>query len=133
MAADYPALQALLGAEEFAALASAYAESRPPSHYSIRWAGAGLAEFLRDRPDLADLARFERTLSEAFDAADATPLTAEALAGLPAERWPELRLFFHSSLRCLALHHNAPELWHAATEGRALAALTTGNTCDWLV
>lgn len=72
-------------------------------------------------------------MSEAFDAADATPFTAEALAGLPAERWPELRLFFHSSLRCLALHHNAPELWHAATEGRALAALTTGNTCDWLV
>jgi hypothetical protein len=29
LAADYPALQALLGAEEFAALASAYAESRP--------------------------------------------------------------------------------------------------------
>lgn len=134
LAVDYPALQALLGAEEFAALVSAYAEFRPPSHYSIRWAGAGLAEFLRDRPDLADLARFEWALGEAFDAADATPLTAEALANLPAERWPALRLSFHASLRMLVLNHNAPELWLAATEGRPLPRLAAEREArDWLV
>lgn len=41
-----------------------------------------------------------------FIAADATPLAAVALSTLPAERWPELRLSFHPSLRPLVLYHS---------------------------
>jgi hypothetical protein len=134
LAADYPVLQALLGTEAFADLAYAYAESRPSSHYSIRWAGARLAEFLRDRPDLADLSAFEWALSEAFDAADATPLDAETLRALPTEQWPEMRLSFHPSLRPVTLYHNAPELWSAANEQRPLPVLTAETEAqDWLV
>jgi hypothetical protein len=134
LAADYPALQALLGAEAFADLAYAYAESRPSSYYSIRWVGTRLAEFLRDRPDLADLAAFEWALSEAFDAADATPLDAEALRALPTEQWPEMRLLFHPSLRPVTLYHNAPELWRAANERRPLPALAAETEArNWVV
>lgn len=134
LAADFPALQRLLGEEVFAELAGRYAEAKPPWHYSIRWAGAGLAEFLRDRPDLSDMAAFEWALSTAFDASDAIPLQAEALAALPAEAWPDLRLVFHPSLRCIVLRHNAPELWHAITENKPPPDLTEENEPrDWLV
>lgn len=134
LTADYPALQALLGAEAFADLARAYAESRPSRHYSIRWAGAGLAEFLTDRPELADLATFEWALSEAFDAADAAPLDTQALRALPAERWPEMRLSFHPSLRCIVLNHNVVALWRAVQEGKPLPGLTPETEAgNWLV
>lgn len=134
LAADYPALYALLGNDAFAELARIYAESRPSRHYSIRWAGAGLAKILYDRPDLADVAAFEWALSEAFDAADAVPLDAETLAAMPVERWPDLRLVFHPSLRSVVLHHNAPELWRAATDGAPLPPLAAeAEPRDWLV
>jgi hypothetical protein len=134
LTADYPALRALLGAEAFADLARAYAESRPSRHYSIRWAGAGLAEFLIDRPELADLATFEWALSEAFDAADATPVDAAALRALPVERWPEMRLSFHPSLRRIVLNHNAVALWRAVLEGKPLPGLRPETGAgNWLV
>lgn len=134
LAADYPALQALLGAEAFADLVYAYAESRPPRHYSIRWAGAWLAEFLGDRPDLADLAVFEWALSEAFDAEDTPPLDASALSALPVEHWPGLRLSFHPSLRSVVLNHNAAELWQAVRDGKSLPLLAAETEAkDWLV
>lgn len=134
LAADYPALQALLGTGAFADLACAYVESRPPRHYSIRWAGAGLAEFLGERPDLADLVVFEWALSEVFDAEDATPLTAAALSALPVEHWPGLRLSFHPSVRWVVLNYNAPELWQAVQEGESLPALAAETEAkDWLV
>ncbi|HLF98338.1 MAG TPA: DNA-binding domain-containing protein [Methylococcaceae bacterium] len=134
LAADYPALQVLLGAKAFADLACAYAESRPSRHYSIRWAGAGLAEFLGDRADLADLARFEWALSEAFDAKDATPLDAAALSTLPVEQWPKLRLSFHPSLRSIVLNYSAAELWRAIREGEPSPSLAEeAEAKDWLV
>lgn len=134
LAADYPALQALLGTETFADLAYAYVESRPPRHYSIRWAGAGLAEFLGERPDLADLAAFEWALSEAFDAEDVPPTDAAMLSAIPAGQWPGLRLSFHPSLRCVVLNHNAAELWQAVQEGKSLLALVPETEArDWLV
>jgi len=38
-------------------------------------------------PVLAELARWEWTMTEVFDAADAVPLTHEALAGIAPQRW----------------------------------------------
>lgn len=119
---DYPALRALLGAQDYARLALAYVEATPPDHHSIRWYGRRLPAFLAgcepDRPWLAALAAFEWTMGETFDAAEAEPLAAGALEGVPAERWPQARLEFHPSLRSLALPAEVPALWRAALAGQ---------------
>ena len=56
--------------------------AHPSVHRSIRWYGSELADFLIDRPPfaeqpiLSELARFEWTLAEVFDAADASAARA---------------------------------------------------------
>lgn len=119
LAADFPALQALLGDAEFDALGRGFIDAQPSGHFSIRWFGRGLPGFLaeaaphRDQPFLYDLAAFEWALSEAFDAADTPGIGPERLAGLDPALWPLLRLEFHPCLRCLALAYNTPEVWKA--------------------
>jgi hypothetical protein len=120
--ADYPVLLALLGEDDFAALERVYAEVHPSRYASIRWFGRHLRRFLQDdakyreRPELAELAAFEWALSEAFDAAEAQVVSPEALAALPAARWPDLRLRFHPTLRRVELRFNTPEVWRALNQ-----------------
>ena len=115
----YPALHRLLGDETFARLADLFIEVHPSEHRSIRWYGRELAALLAaaepfaGQPVFAELARFEWTLSEVFDAADAEALERGALAALEPERWTLLRFGFHPSLRRLALEWNAVEVWRA--------------------
>lgn len=122
LAADYPALRALLGEDDFAALGRVYAEAHPSRYLSIRWFGRDLRQFLREdseyreRPELGELAAFEWALSEAFDAAEAPIVSPEALAALPAACWPDLRLRFHPALRRIECHFNIPEVWRALNQ-----------------
>lgn len=114
---DHPALLKLLGADEFAALTRAYAAAYPSRHPSIRWFGASLPDFLRmaapwaERPWLAELAAFERALRDAFDEADAAPVGLAAMAAVPPEAWPGLRLRFLPSLRRLDLAWSVVQTW----------------------
>ncbi len=99
---DFPALARALGDAAFHDLVKLYLVARPPRHWSLRYAGAGLAEFVgshaaavvfRERwPFAGDLARLEWAIVEAFDASDAPPLRREDLFALPPERWGELVL-----------------------------------------
>ncbi len=120
---SYPALAALLGEQDFQALGAEYVRAHDSPYFSIRNYGDALEEFLRtdagyaDVPLLAELARFEWTLGAVFDAADAEPLTAAALARVAPADWAELRFTFHPSVRRVALAWNAPQLWKALTEG----------------
>lgn len=122
LAADYPALLALLGEAEFAALGRMYAKAYPSRYTSIRWFGRDLGRFLqedsayRERPELAELATFEWALSEAFDAAATLVVSPEKLAALPAARWPDLRIRFHPALRHVEFSFNTPEVWRALNQ-----------------
>jgi Putative DNA-binding domain len=123
LAGNYPALAALLGEEDFQALGAAYVRAHDSPYFSIRNYGDALPEFLTghpgyaDVPLLAELARWEWALSGVFDAADAEPLSPEALARIPPPEWAALRFTWHPSVRRLALEWNAPQLWKALTEG----------------
>src|SRR6185295_6948564 len=76
---------AVLGAEAFHGLVTDYLAACPPSHPSLREAGARLPNFLAghplaaERPWLAELARLERARLEVFDGPDAAPVTMAAL------------------------------------------------------
>jgi hypothetical protein len=117
--ANFPALHIWVGGNEFNAIALAYIDAQPSTHYSIRWFGHRLPTFLRTDPRwktnliVCELAQFEWAISEAFDARNADALAADALSSLAPDAWPELRFGMNPSLRRLALRTNAPEMWRA--------------------
>ncbi len=119
---DYPAVAAVLGTEGFHDCITDYLLAYPPTHFSLRHAGASLPEFLRQwsGPEgishLAELAAFEKALVDAFDAREAAPLTVEALAGVAPEDWPELRFTLTPSLRLLPCEAPVDSLWATATQ-----------------
>ena len=117
---NFPAVAAALdriGETAFRDLVVDYLELHPSRHFSLREIGGRVGEFLRARDSakhtlwLADLAAFEWAFLGAFDAADAEALGAEALAGVAAEEWVNLRLGFSPSLRVLDLAFAVAESW----------------------
>ncbi len=121
LAETYPILHWLLGDESFESLGMLFVGSHPSEHRSIRWYGRELADFtgatapFADQPILAEIARFEWTLSEVFDAADAGVVDRAALQAVEPGRWPTLRFGFHPSLRRLTLAWNTVAVWQAGS------------------
>jgi hypothetical protein len=115
----YPMLHKVLGDEVFSALGEAFVAAYPSVHRSIRWYGRELGEFLRSRPPYADqpifaeLAEFEWTLAEVFDAPDAQSLPRAALSAIDPAEWAGLTFRLHPSLRRLGLSWNAPAVWRS--------------------
>jgi hypothetical protein len=115
----YPVLFKILGDEVFENLGDAFIDAHPSVHRSIRWYGSELSDFLAQRPPyaeqpiLAELARFEWTLSEVFDAADAVPVGPDALRTMDPESWDQLGFVFHPSLRLLDFRWNTVAVWQA--------------------
>lgn len=137
---DYETLQAALGEEAFRTAALAYLEANVSQWRNVRWYGARLPDFLRDtapwseRVWLSDIARFEWTLTLAFDAADTSSLTFAELAALPAEAWAALAFRLHPSVQLLRLSSNAPAMRKAVDAGAALPAIETHDPpVDWLI
>lgn len=122
LADNYPVLYRALGDDGFRELAAAYLDAHPSSFRSIRWFGDRLAEFIERNPDvvphpaLLDIARLDWAMRGAFDAADATPLRVEDLAGIAAGQWPGLRFTLCPSFRMLALDWGIAALWHALND-----------------
>ncbi len=136
----YPALRSVLGAERFEAHARAYIETHPSRHFSVRYYGGGLGDFLQARVGavagrtLEELARWEWTLAEVFDAPDDVPLAAEPLAAVAAADWPGLRFHLRASAQRLSLRTNAVEWWRSVNGLAAVpAALAEAGRTEWLL
>ncbi|UCH52521.1 MAG: putative DNA-binding domain-containing protein [Pseudomonadota bacterium] len=119
---DFVALRAVLGDDEFDAMGRAYIDAYPSQHYSIRHFGRNLSRFLaetdpyRATPVLAEIARFEWAMTDAFDAQDATVATVADMAAVAPGAWPSLRFGLHPSLQRIELQWNAPPIWKAVDE-----------------
>jgi hypothetical protein len=136
----YPVLHKLLGDETFEGLGNSFIAAHPSEHRSIRWYGRELADFLSisapfdEQPILAEVARFEWTLSEVFDSADATPLARAALMGVEPGAWATLRFQFHPSLRRLALEWNTVAVWKAmSADSNPPAPQRSPQPVEWLL
>lgn len=137
--ADYPATRALLGDVAFHNVVTDYLLRHPPTQFSIREAGRHLPELLVEHgaraahPCAPDLARFERALNDAFDAADAPALTAAALGTVAPEAWPALRFALHPSVRVLACEWPVHAVRAAVDRGEPAADPEPGATplCVW--
>jgi len=114
---NYPVLHRVLGDEAFRQLALSYLAEHPSQRPSIRWFGDRLPDWSRHHPEalphpaLADLAAMEWALGLSFDAADATPLSFEDLARLPAGDWPDARFAAHPSVTLLHLQWAVEPIW----------------------
>jgi hypothetical protein len=140
LASNFPALAQLLGEVDFQTLAQAYVRAHDSSFFSIRFYGDRLAQFLASdaqyaaAPVLAELARWEWTLGEVFDAADAAAVTHEELARVQPQEWGQLRFGWHPSVRRLELHWNAAQIWQAATQAQEPAQVSfSEQTQPWLL
>jgi hypothetical protein len=108
---DYPALQHFLGADDFRGLVRDYVAAFPSRSYTLNRLGDHLPEFVRAAPGLRhrafchDLARLELAMTEVFDEAETPVLSAETVAAVPPEKWPEVRLRPIAALRLLAVRY----------------------------
>jgi hypothetical protein len=130
---DFPKLAALLGDEQFLALAEAYAREHPSDRPDLGQLGRHLPAFLQRfrvpaRADLAELAALEWARSEVFFEAPATPLARDALAALKPDAFLDARLGLVPPLRLLVLDHDVAALWRrledAEPAGAPIAAPT---------
>ncbi len=117
LAEDFPVLHAMLGDEGFIGLCNRYIDAHPSSHPSLRYFGRELENFLTreapydSQPVLAEMARFEWTFHDVFDARDGACVTVENVMELPAALWTTLRLAFHPSVRLAAYDWNVAAVW----------------------
>ena len=119
---DYPGVMAMCGPDDFDRLARAYIAAHPSRHPSVRWFGRRFADFAActppyDRtPAIAEMARFEWTLGNAFDAPDVAPITADALIALAPEAWETLSFNALPTVRLLPFAYNVPQAWQRREE-----------------
>ena len=105
LAATYPAVQRITGVEFFRAMARFHVRATPPTSPLLFEYGREFPAFIeryehaRDMPWLADTARIERAWLDAYHAADARPLFADALATVPSDRLGELVFTTHPAAR----------------------------------
>jgi len=121
LAGRYPVVQRLVGEAFFRAMAKVYVEQEPPRSAMILAYGGGFPDFLAgfppvsDVPYLPDIARLEWARHVAYHAADATPLTAQDFAGVPAEQVAALTLTLHPSLTVVSSPYPIVSIWETNT------------------
>ena len=140
LGATYPVLQKTLGREEFARQMRDYIDASPSRHYSIREYGADIAQWLNSHVDsddakrLAELARWEWTLADVFDARDDDPLDMAALATVPAAAWPGLSFTMRACVRRFETQSNIVQWWRAANGlCDQPPELIDGESAQWLL
>lgn len=136
LANDFPVLRALVGETMFDTLASGYLRTHPSRHPSVRHFGRDFATWLgrHEHPSTwVALAHFEWMQGEVFDAADATAISMEDVAALPADAWPGLRLELHPAIRHLHAADCIPAIVEAHHAGRPLPPTNGGDQLHWLL
>jgi hypothetical protein len=131
---EFGAIAGVIGDINFHNLVTDYLLAHPPSHFSLRYVGQHLSDFLdmhalRVRwPYLSDLARLEHAVTDAFDAPDAAPLRAEDLTAIDPADWPALRFAVTPSLRLLRLDWPIGAVWSAVKGGAEAPAVDAKAT-----
>lgn len=119
IATGFPVILKLVGEDFFRAMAGVFVRAHPPESPVLAQYGAAFPGFLEafepvaHLPYLADVARLEFALREAYHAADATPVAPDALAH---PRLMEARLRLAPATRLVASPYPIHAIWRANTE-----------------
>ena len=123
LAAIYPIVQKLVGAEFFAGLAHAYCGAHPSTSGDLNELGLHLADFVRTfapaqpLPYLADVARLEWLVHKAHYAADCAPLDVAALTVLNQDDYARLAVLLHPAVAVLDSAYPLFRLWEVHQDG----------------
>lgn len=113
----FPNVRKWTGDEIFHQAVIAHIDSHPPHAWTLDAYPGGfgqtLAALFPNNPDLQELAWIELSLSEAFVAADAEPVSLDALATV---NWDTAHLSLTPSLRSRVMTTNAESIWSALWE-----------------
>jgi hypothetical protein len=126
LAATFPTVQAVVGAEFFRGLARAFIARSLPTQPVLAEYGAGFPAFIaghdvaRNLPYLADVARLDWALNLAFHAPAGGWLVAADLAALPADQLPSLRLSLAPGTVLVCSTYPLDRIW-AASQPEAAA------------
>lgn len=141
----FPVLRRIVGDAFFRAMAGVYLRQHPPRSPLMMFYGEDMPDFLqnfapaRSLPYLPDMARLELAIRQTYHAADTSPVDPAALAALPEDALPRLRMGFAPALRLVASDHPVHGIWAANMAGgdnpahRAETALVTRPEFDPLV
>lgn len=135
LAETFPVVRQLVGAPFFRHVAHEFVRASPPRSPVLLEYGAKFSAFLAGFPPaagvvyLGDVAALEWARREAYHAAEAPPLRAEALAALPPECMADLRLGLHPSARLLASPYPIDAIWtaHQQADDAEAASLPEGG------
>ena len=126
---DYEAIHTLLGDDQFTQLCHLYIDAYPSQFYTLRWFGKFMADFLRanapyaEHEYLYEMARFEWLFTDAFDAKDEAVISESDVAGVPADKWPQLRVKLHPSVHWFEYGWNILPVWKAIKENTEVPVL----------
>jgi hypothetical protein len=132
LAARFPAVARLVGAEFFAAMARVFIDRCPPASSALFEYGEEFASFLqtfepaRAVPYLPDVARLEWHVATAYHAADARPVGANALQRL-GEDAPDARIDLHPSCTALLSHYPVYSIWHTNMHDEVVRQIDADN------
>ncbi len=130
---DFSILRIHLGEGAFGQLVEDYIESTPSRQPNARWYGTRLPDFMCETPpwrankSAIDLAKFERALANAFDAADSPVAGIQSLRDTRPNKWPQLTFDFHPSVMLLDLCGGTAQIYEALTDGKQPPVLRTGE------
>ena len=117
MEAAFPAIQKMLGAEFFRAMAGEYVRQHPPQSPLLMFYGENFPAFLETftpvekYPYLADVARLELARRAAYHAADSAPVSPDALGAVSPDRLMEATFRLSPALRILSSPYPVVSLW----------------------
>jgi hypothetical protein len=139
LAAIYPAVQRLTGAEFFRAMARFHIRETPPTSPLLFEYGRDFPAFIERyqhveaMPWLADVARIERAWLDAYHAADAKPLGPDGLARLPPDRLAEVTFTPHPATRIVHSPYAAATIFAANRNNEFVGTIDAGVPEDTLI
>lgn len=139
LASSCPAVRRIVGEEFFRAMARRYVLAEPPRSPVLMDYGASFADFIAAfepasaLPYLPDVARIERAWREAYHAEEATPLAADVIAAIPAEKLADTSFRLHPSLRIVRSIYPALRIWRMNATDEPVAPVDLSVAEDTLI
>lgn len=139
LAAIYPAVQRITGVEFFRAMARFHVRATPPVSKLLFEYGRDFPSFIesyeyaRDMPWLADTARIERAWLDAYHAADAAPIKAEALVSVDPSSLAHVRFVPHPAARIVRSRYPAVAIFAMNRADGPVSPLCSSDAEDALV
>nr|WP_315225662.1 DNA-binding domain-containing protein [uncultured Albidiferax sp.] len=136
LAATFPVVQALVGADFFRAMARLYVQAHPPRSRVMAAYGEDFAAFIESFepaasvPYLADVARLEKSQVQAYHAADVPAIAPAALQAALADpaQLATLCLGLHPSVQVVDSAYAVFSLWAAHHGGEPVADVDQPQT-----